>query len=121
MDEDNMPRKVTIAEFENDLEGLQGVITYYARNNELEMLFDVSYPRQREILEEVKPALEKIDMYEPVSEAIRISENLAREGKFEEASDVVLEINRALMKASGTWDKIVKHFRRKEDKGDASA
>ena len=116
-----MPRKITIADFEDDLEGLQGVITYYARNNELDTLFEVSYPRHNETLEQLKPALEKISMYEPVKNALHQSETLAREGKFEEAEDVILEINRTLMKASGTWDKMVKRFPPKGHKEEASS
>lgn len=114
-----MPRKPTIAEFEVDLGALQGVITYYAQNNELETLFEISYPRHRETVEQLKPALEKIAMYEPVKNALHQSETLAREGRFEEAENVVLEINRALMRASGTWDKMVRRFTPKDPKGDA--
>jgi len=116
-----MSRKITIAEFEDDLEGLQGVITYYAKNDELDTLLEVSYPRHNETLEQLKPALEKIAMYEPVKTALHRSETLAREGKFEAAEDVILEINRALMRASGTWDKMVKRFPPKGQKEEASS
>ena len=60
--------------------------------------------------DELQSKLEKIHMYEPVKTALARSEVLAREGKYDEAEDVILEINRALMRASGTWDKMVKRF-----------
>lgn len=59
-------------------------------------------------------------MYEPVRDALRESESLAREGQFDEAEDVVSEINRVLMKASGAWDRMVKRFPLNEGNGDAS-
>lgn len=105
-----MSKKMTIAEFEDDLEGLQGVIPSSAKDNELDLLFKFSYPRMVREADELQPKLEKINMYEPVKAALAQSEALAREAKYEEAEDVILEINRALMRASGTWDKMVKRF-----------
>lgn len=105
-----MSKNLTIADLENDLGGLQGLIGYYAKNNELRLLFDFAYPTSLGYTEELQPKLEKINMYDAVKAALAQSEALARAEKYEESEDVILEINRALMKASGTWDKMVKRF-----------
>lgn len=109
-----MSKKMSIAELENDLEGLQGVIPFYSKNGELDMLFDFAYPSSLRHMNELQPKLEKINMYEPLKAALAQSEALARDGKYEEAEKVILEINRALMRVSGTWDKMVKRFPPKE-------
>ena len=70
------------------------------------MLFDFAYPASFREMEALSSTLEKINMYEPVKAALSQSEALAREAKYEEAEVVMLEINRLLMRASGTWDKM---------------
>ena len=108
--EKNMSGKMTIEDFESDLGALQGLISYYAENNELDMLFDFAYPDHQKQLAELEAALQEIAMYEPVKAALAQSEVLARQGKYEEAEDVILEVNRALMRASGTWAKMEKRY-----------
>lgn len=101
---------MSVADLENDLGGLQGLIGYYAKNNELKLLFEFAFPNSLKYIDELQPKLERIHMYEPVKAALAQSETLAREGKYDVAEDVILEVNRALMRASGTWDKMVKRF-----------
>jgi hypothetical protein len=105
-----MSKKMTIAQFEGDLVGLQGSILQSVKFGELDLLFRFSYSRLISQADEIQPKLEKIQMYEPVKAALAKSETLAREAKYEEASDVILDINRALMRVSGTWDKMMKRY-----------
>ncbi len=104
---------MTIAQFENHLVGLQGAIEYLG-NSDAQSLFDYTYPTHQEYLSEVEISLKKIEMFEPVKAAFAHSEALAREGKYEDASNVILEVNRILMRASGTWDRLEKRFPKKD-------
>lgn len=108
-----MRARMTITQFENNLEGLQGGILLFAMDDELNLLFDFAYPDLIGQADALKPKLEKLSMYENVKDALAQSETLARKEKYDEAADVILEINRALMKASGTWDKLIKRFPQK--------
>lgn len=104
-----MARKMSISQFENHLVGLQGGIEILGKDNE-ELLFNQMFPTYQEYLTGVEIPLREIEMFEPVKSALAQSEALAREGKYEEASDVILEINRVLMKASGSWDRLEKRY-----------
>ncbi len=103
-----MRRKFTISQFEDSLEGLQGSISSYAKNNELHLLFENMYPMFQEYLTDVETQLKKVDMYESVKAALALSEALARDERYEEAEDVILDVNRSLMKASGTYARMAK-------------
>ena len=116
-----MSKNLSIVDLENDLGGLQGLIGYYAKNGELRLLFDFAYPTSLGYIEELQSKLEMLNMYDAVKAALAQSEALARAGKYDEAEDVILEINRALMRASGTWDKMVKRFPPKEGDEESKA
>lgn len=95
-----MRARMTITQFENNLEGLQGGILLFAMDDELNLLFDFAYPDLIGQADALKPKLEKLSMYENVKDALAQSETLARKEKYDEAADVILEINRT---DEGVW------------------
>ncbi len=65
---------------------------------------------RNEEIELVRKPLEKLGLYERVRQALIESEKLAKVGKFNEAEDLILETNKALMKASGTYETLQRAF-----------
>jgi len=101
-----------VCDFEDELEGLQGAISLYVANDELAVLLEISFPRMRKAAEELKPALHAIGMIERVNDGLALAELLVREGKYEDAADAVLFMNRELMAASGTMEKLRRRYKR---------
>lgn len=98
-----MRNATAVKQFCNTLNGLQGSIALFQKGLS-EFLFTAGYPRYYEELEAIRGGLEDLGLYEVVRDAIARSEALTREGKYEDAEMVVLEINRKLSKASGAED-----------------
>lgn len=82
------------------LDGLQGGITLFKDGID-EFLLSHGYPRFLEEIEAVRDALEDIGLYETVRDGVTRSETLVREGRYDEAQMLVLQVNRQLSKASG--------------------
>lgn len=95
-----MRQKQALRRFCNSLDGLQGSLLLYEEGL-AEFLFSAGYPRYYEEVEALRNGLEDIGLHEELPNAIRKSEELAKAGKYEEASDIVLEINRKLSELSG--------------------
>ncbi len=108
-----MARNRAVVRFENTLVGLQGSISAFGRgvNDTLLRAYDLYY----EELEKVRKPLEALDIYETVKSALTEAESLVKAEKFDEAEDLILNTNRALMKASGTYDALRRAFRAAND------
>ncbi len=121
-----MKVKRSVAAFENDLEGMQGGIALYRRGAN-EFYLSQSYPWIYERLEAVRRDLEALDMYERCRDALTQAEALIKKGPEhdDEAEMLILNANRALMQASGSYEAMRRRYSasndgaKPEDKGDA--
>ena len=75
----------------------------------------VGYEYFYEELDKVRKPLEALGFYEIVKSAITEAEALVKTRRFDEAEDLILNTNRALMKASGTYDALSRAFRAAND------
>jgi len=107
-----MGKKMKVCDFEDDLEGLQGAISVFVKNDELDVLLESGFRLMRKAAEELKPALHAIGMVERVNDGLALAELLVREGKYKDAEDAVLFMNRELMEASGTMEKLRRRYKR---------
>jgi hypothetical protein len=103
-----------VKQFCDTLNGLQGSIALYPKGLS-EFLFTAGYPRYYEEVEAIRDDLEDLGLYEVVRDAITRSEALAREGKYDEAEMLVLEVNRELSKASGAEDDLRRIYKAAND------
>jgi len=105
-----MRNATAVKQFCNTLDGLQGSIALFPKGLS-EFLFTAGYPRYYEEIETIRGGLEDLGLYEVVRDAIARSEALAREGKYDEAEMMVLEVNRRLSKASGAEEDLRRMYR----------
>lgn len=82
----------------------------YSNAGQTTKLFEGAYPVLRNQLAEVALALDRIGMLAAVEAALDESEALARSGEYDKAEDVILEMTRALMRASGTMERLEKRY-----------
>jgi len=121
-----MKVKRSIAGFENDLEGMQGGIALYRRGAN-EFYLSQSFPWIYEQLEAVRRDLEALNMYERCRDALMQAEALIKQGPEhdDEAERLILNANRALMQASGSYEAIRRRYSasndasKSQDEGDA--
>lgn len=93
---------------------LQGEIALFPKGVS-QYLFELSYPKYRRDLEAIREGLEDLGMYDMVREALSQSEALARDGKYDEAETLVLEVNRKLSEASGHNDDLRRMYKSSND------
>lgn len=100
-----MKPKRNIVDVENMLEAVQGGISLYRRGVN-EFFLSQGFPRYYERLEAARRDLESLGMFQRCREALELAELLVKQGpeNDERAQDVVLEANRALMRASGSYE-----------------
>ena len=108
-----MARNRAVVRFENILVGLQGGISAFGRGVSDSLLAGYSYFYRE--LDNVRKPLEALGCYEMVKSAVTDAEALVKAGRFDEAEDLILNANRALMKASGTYDALRRAFRAAND------
>jgi len=111
-----MKVKRSIAEFENDLEGMQGGIALYRRGVN-EFYLSQGFPWIFERLEAARRDLEDLGMYERCRDALRQAEALIKQGPEcdDEAEMLILGANRALMQASGSYEAMHRRYRASND------
>lgn len=104
--------KKQVREFENELIGMQGGISLYRKGID-EFFVSHGFAIAREKLEAARRDLEALDMYEQCRDALVRSEELVKLGPQhdEEAEMLILNANRALMQASGTFDAMCKKLK----------
>jgi hypothetical protein len=105
-----MSMKMTIAEFEDALEGLQSAVVIYPEDGELDTLFDITFPRIRRCLSELSPKLSKIGMFDKVASGLDEIERLARDMQYREGQRCVSRLLRELSEASGTAEALRKKY-----------
>jgi len=89
-----------LKQFCHSLDGLQASIATYAEGID-EFLLSHGYPADYKRIEAIREGLEDLGLYEEVLEAVKKSEMLVRQGRYQDAELLVLEANRKLSKASG--------------------
>lgn len=106
-----MKVKRSIVKFENDLEGMQGGIALYRRGID-EFYLSHGFPLIYRQLEAVRRDLEALGMYERCRDALTQAEALIRQGPEhdEEANLLILNANRALMQASGSYEAMKRRY-----------
>ena len=106
-----MKVKRSITEFEELLGAAQGGIALYRRGVHEFFLSD-GFPRYYEHLEAVRRDLEALGMYERCREALTQAEALIKQGPEhdEEAEMLILNANRALMQASGSYEAMRRRY-----------
>lgn len=111
-----MKAKQSIVRFENDLEGMSGNIALYRRGIN-EFYLSQGFPRMYEQLETIRRDLEALGMYERCRDALTEAEALIRQGPEhdEEAYMLMLNANRALMQASGSFEAMSRKYRAAND------
>lgn len=112
-----MKPKRSIAQFESYLEGMQGNIALYRRGIN-EFFLSQSFPLIYERLAAIRRDLEALGMYERVRDALTQAEALVRKGPEhdEEAEMLILNANRALMQASGSYEAMRRRYSAANDK-----
>jgi len=98
-----MSQKKSIADIEDVLVGLMGVVTATKRGEER---VSTAYPYARTVLAGAEGALKKLDLYEKARHAIDESERLILAGQFDEADKLLYETAREMMERSGTNDRL---------------
>jgi hypothetical protein len=104
------PNRAAIRRFEDLLESVDGNIALYRRGaNEF---FLSEYSMFYEGLEKARRDLELLGMYERCREALERAEELVKLGpeNDHDAQMLLLETNRALMQASGTYEAMRRQF-----------
>jgi hypothetical protein len=111
-----MKVKRSIAEFENLLEAGQGGIALYRRGVNEFYLSD-GFPRYYEELEAVRRDLEALGMYELCRDALLKAEALIKQSPEhdDEAEMLILNANRALMQASGSYEAMRRRYSASND------
>lgn len=100
-----MKVKRSVAEFERNLGGMQGNLPLF-RQGINEFYLSQGFPWIYEQLEAVRRDLEALGMYERCRDALTQAETLIRQGPEhdDEAEMLILNANRALMQASGSYE-----------------
>jgi hypothetical protein len=111
-----MSVKRSVVEFENLLEAAQGGIALYRRGVNEFYLSD-GFPRYYEQLETVRRDLEALNMYERCRDALTKAEALIKQGPEhdDEAEMLILNANRALMQASGSYEAMRRRYSASND------
>jgi hypothetical protein len=106
--------KKQVKEFENTLIGIQGSIGLYRRGI-AEHLVPHGFDIARDKLAAAQRDLEKLGLYEQCRDALLRAEELVKRGPKHdhEAEMLILNANRALMAASGTYEAMSKILRDK--------
>jgi hypothetical protein len=106
--------KKQVKELENELIGMQGGISLYRRGLD-EFFVSHGFAMGREKVEAARRDLEGMGLYEQCRDALVRAEELVKLGPEhdEEAEMLILNANRALMQASGTYDAMSKKLREK--------
>jgi hypothetical protein len=104
------PNKSVIRRFESLLESLDGSISLYRRG--VNEFFLLEYAMYHEGLEAARRDLDLLGMYDRCRHAIERAEELVKKGpEYDaEAQALLLETNRALMQASGSYEEIRRRF-----------
>lgn len=97
--------KKQIREFENTMVGIQGGFTQYRKGID-EYFIPYGFAIARQKLEAARRDLEALGLYEQCQEALMRAEELVKLGPQHdyEAETLILNANRAVMQASGTFD-----------------
>jgi hypothetical protein len=113
-----MKIKQSVVEFENLLDSATGGIALYRKGTN-EFFLSHGFPRFYEKLEATRVDLEALGMYERCRDALQRAEELYRLGPEhdEEGSMIVLEAQRALMQASGSYEALARRFRASNEAG----
>ena len=98
-----MKTRISLPQFERDLQGMAGNVTLYRRGIN-EFYLSHGFPRIYEELEAVRPKLEAIGMFERCRDALQHAEALVRQGPEhdDEAELLLLNLGGDLRDASGT-------------------
>jgi hypothetical protein len=112
----SMKVKRSVAEFERNLGGMQGNIALYRRGVN-EFYLSEGFPWIYEQLEAVRHDLEALDMYERCRDALMQAEALIKQGPEhdDEAEMLILNANRALMQASGSYEAMHRRYSASND------
>jgi hypothetical protein len=105
-------RKITVREFENDLEGMLGGLALYRRGID-EFYLSHGFPAIYKQLESIRSDLDTLGMYEGCRDALTQAETLIRQGPQhdQEADTLMLNALRALSQASGSFDAMKKKLK----------
>ena len=109
-----MPKRITVKNLCNSLDGLQGGIASFEEGLS-ELLLSVGYPRRYEEIESAQPELVRLGLYDFVKNAILESEALVRAGSYREAEMLVLQTNRRLSEESGASDALRRMYKAAND------
>lgn len=103
-----------VREFENELVGMQGGIALYRRGID-EYFVSHGFAIARDKLAAAQRDLEKLGLYEQCRDTLLRAEELVKRGPEHdhEAEMLILNANRALMAASGTYEAMSKILRDK--------
>jgi hypothetical protein len=103
--------KRSVVEFENLLDYATGGIALYRKGSD-EFFLTHGFPLLYEKLEAIKKDLQALGMYERCRDALRRAEALYRQGKEydEEGSGIIVEAQRALMQASGSYKALERRY-----------
>ena len=114
-----MQRKLSMARFEGNLEGMSGNISLYRKGINKHFL-TVGFPMMHDELEQVRKRLEAIGMYEQCRDALIQTEALVRKGPEhdEDAYTLMLTMIRALMQASGSHEAMRRRYSRSGESTD---
>lgn len=106
-----MKVKRSVAEFERNLGGMQGNLPLY-RQGINEFYLSEGFPWIYEQLETVRRDLEALGMYEHCRDALTQAEALIKQGPEhdDEAEMLILNANRALMQASGSYEAMRRRY-----------
>ena len=106
-----MKVKRSVAEFERNLGGMQGNLPLY-RQGINEFYLSQGFPWIYEQLEAVRRDLEALGMYERCRDALTQAEALIKQGPEhdDEAEMLILNANRALMQASGSYETMKRRY-----------
>lgn len=108
--------KRVLAEFEDLLVGAQSGIAMHRKGID-RFFLSHGFPMFYKGLEAARSELEALDMYERCRGALVQAEELVKKGPEHdyEAETLILDANRALMKASGTHEAMSRRFRAAND------
>ena len=113
-----MKPKRNIVAIENMLEAAQGGIALY-RQGVNEFFLSHGFPLYFEKLEAARRDLESLGMYQLCRDALEQAEVLVKQGpeNDERAAGLVLEANRSLMRASGSYEAMKLRWNAANDSG----
>lgn len=107
----SMKIKKSLAEFERNFGGMQGGLALYRRGVD-EFYLSHGFPWIYEQLEAVRRDLEALGMYERCRDALKQAEALIKQDSEhdDEAEILIVNANRALMQASGSYEALRRRY-----------